>query len=205
MRMEEIFKALLNKSYFTKDEAQLIKEAFYFAKKAHHGQLRRSGEPYWYHVAGVAMKLMKLGFPLDFVLASLLHDCPEDVGISIGQISRKFGSDTAFLVDFMSRNELCEYFSYQDKVSIILNEYPWAIFLRLADISHNMETPEYYKNAQEKIEEAKMFIKLGEIIAIQRGEEVLKKISPKAFPSGIFGFIKRLEDKIDKAKALEGV
>ncbi|MCD4694579.1 HD domain-containing protein [bacterium] len=165
-------------------------------------QFRKSGEPYWHHVVGVAIKLIKLGFPLEYILASLLHDCPEDAGTSIGEISRKFGYQVAFLVDFMSRNELCGYFSYEEKVSIILEECPWAIFLRLADISHNMETPEYYNNAREKIKEAKMFIKIGEIIAIIKGEKILKQLKINAFPNGLFGFIKRLEDKLGKAQLL---
>ncbi len=196
--MRKEFRVLLKRSFFSEAEIALINEAFVFAKAAHIHQFRRSGEPYWYHVVGVAMKLIKLNFPLEYILASLLHDCPEDAGVSIGEISRKFGYYVAFLVDFMSRNELCGYSSYGEKIRIILEEYPWVIFLRLADISHNMETSQYYKDAE-------MFIEIGELVAIQIGEEVLKKIDSNVFPNGLFGFIKRLEYKINNAKVLEGI
>ena len=203
MRLRREFKALLKKSSFSKKDIILINKAFIFARSAHIYQKRRSGEPYWHHLVGVAMKLIKLNFPLEYILASLLHDCPEDAGTSIGVISKRFGYYVAFLVDFMSRNRLCGYSSYEEKIGIILKEYPWAIFLRLADISHNMETPQYYKKTGEKIKEAEMFIEVGELVAIQIGEEVLKEINSNIFPNGLFGFIKRLEDKINKAKTLE--
>lgn len=201
MRSRNLFRVLLKKSFYSREEKNLIEKAFTFARSAHIYQKRRSGEPYWTHVVGVAIKLILLGFPSSFVVASLLHDCVEDANISIREISLKFGAFVAFLVDFMTR-ENCGYRSYEDKVNFILSEYPWAIFLRLSDISHNMETPQYYKRATEKIEEAIMFKEVAEKIAISKGEEVLKGLNPNAFPNGIFGFIQRLEDKIEKAKLI---
>ncbi|SRR6056297_252049 len=203
MRLKAEFQALLKRSYYSRSDKELIDKAFSFARSAHVFQRRKSGEPYWHHLVGGATKLIRLGFPAVFIIAFLLHDSCEDAGVNIKEISRKFGSYAAFLVDFMSRNELCGYESYKEKVFVILREDPWAIFIRLADISHNMETPQYYKNVLDKIEEAEMFIEIAEIIAIEEGEEILKQLYPHAFPNGLFGFIKRLEDKIKMAEYWE--
>ena len=53
-------------------------EAFTFADTAHHGQLRKSGEPYIIHPLAVAEIVADLGLDVDSVIAALLHDCIED-------------------------------------------------------------------------------------------------------------------------------
>ena len=50
-------------------------EAFTFADTAHHGQLRKSGEPYIIHPLAVAEIVADLGLDVDSVIAALLHDC----------------------------------------------------------------------------------------------------------------------------------
>ncbi|MBR4098993.1 MAG: bifunctional (p)ppGpp synthetase/guanosine-3',5'-bis(diphosphate) 3'-pyrophosphohydrolase, partial [Clostridium sp.] len=49
--------------------------AFTYADKAHHSQLRKSGEPYIIHPLAVAEIVADLGLDVDSVIAALLHDC----------------------------------------------------------------------------------------------------------------------------------
>ena len=55
-----------------------IKKAFFFAKEAHSGQFRLSGEPYYEHPYEVAMILVDLGMDEVTIASALLHDVLED-------------------------------------------------------------------------------------------------------------------------------
>ena len=51
-----------------------------FAKEAHEGQFRESGEPYFVHPEHVAKILIGLGLDDETVAAGYLHDVVEDCG-----------------------------------------------------------------------------------------------------------------------------
>ena len=57
-----------------KDERDLVTKAYHFAEKAHAGQARKSGEPYFNHVFATAKNLAELGMNPTVVSAGLLHD-----------------------------------------------------------------------------------------------------------------------------------
>ena len=59
-------------------DTRRLYDAFTFADTAHHGQLRKSGEPYIIHPLAVAEIVADLGLDVDSVIAALLHDCIED-------------------------------------------------------------------------------------------------------------------------------
>ena len=71
----------LNSDLKEKDKT-LIKKAYDFAKKAHEGQLRKSGEPYFNHVFSTAINLAELGAETKTIVAGLLHDVIEDTSIT---------------------------------------------------------------------------------------------------------------------------
>ena len=62
-------------SYTPTLDTKLLFEAFTFADTAHHGQLRKSGEPYIIHPLAVAEIVADLDLDVDSVMAALLHDC----------------------------------------------------------------------------------------------------------------------------------
>ena len=55
-----------------------IVEAYLFAEERHHGQKRKSGEPYITHPLAVAHILADLQMGVNTVIAGLLHDVLED-------------------------------------------------------------------------------------------------------------------------------
>jgi len=59
-------------------EHELVSRAYEFAKKAHEGQLRKSGEPYFMHVFETAKILARIGMDARAIAAGLLHDTLED-------------------------------------------------------------------------------------------------------------------------------
>ena len=68
-----------------------IEKAYYFAKVAHSGQKRQSGEDYFIHPAAVAEILFDLGLDADTIIAALLHDVIEDTEHSAEEIDLEFG------------------------------------------------------------------------------------------------------------------
>ena len=87
------------KKYLPHIEEERILKAYEFAKKAHKGQLRASGEPYIQHPLGVAVLLIEIGMDTDTIAAGLLHDVIEDTDIDLESLEQTFGSQIANLVD----------------------------------------------------------------------------------------------------------
>ncbi|MFZ2300200.1 MAG: HD domain-containing protein, partial [Candidatus Moraniibacteriota bacterium] len=63
---------------FASDEQKFIMEAYHFSEKAHRGQKRKSGQDYISHCLHVAEILAEIGMDDKTIVASLLHDVPED-------------------------------------------------------------------------------------------------------------------------------
>ena len=62
-------------------EEELVNKAYEFAKHAHEGQKRLSGEPYFVHVFETAKNLAIIGMDTKTIMAGLLHDVLEDTKI----------------------------------------------------------------------------------------------------------------------------
>lgn len=143
-------KDLIKKS-FTPEEAQLIRRAFDFAKAAHQGQKRRSGEVYFTHCYQTALKLSEWQMDATTIAAGLLHDVVEDTKISLEEIKKQFGEDIAFLVDGVTKLGRIKYRQQDDnetnlqsenirKMILALSQDLRVIFIKLADRLHNIKT-----------------------------------------------------------------
>ena len=96
---------LLNKAreYLPENKVNLVRAAYERALEAHQGQLRRSGEPFVDHPLQAAMTLVELHLDAETLAAALLHDVPEDCGISMEDIKSEFGSQVSRLVDGVTK------------------------------------------------------------------------------------------------------
>ena len=79
------------------------KEAIEFARAAHKGQKRMSGEDFIVHPIAVMKILEEWGMDEDTVIAGVLHDTVEDTSVTISEIREKFGENVAFLVDGVTK------------------------------------------------------------------------------------------------------
>ena len=84
-----------------KDKSLL--DALEFAKEAHKGQYRKSGEPYIIHPILVAVIVKLIGGDDDMVISALLHDTVEDTPITSNDIEKKFGKKIRNLVDGLTK------------------------------------------------------------------------------------------------------
>ena len=99
------FETLLNNlpaEYVTADR-EMITRAYEFAKKAHEGQKRASGQPYITHCVAVANILSELNVPPAIIIAGLLHDTVEDTNVTLDDLAKEFGEDVAILVDGVTK------------------------------------------------------------------------------------------------------
>jgi len=108
---------------YTQADKDLVEKAYYFAEKAHEGQKRASGEPYFTHCVAVAMILSELKVQSAAIAAGLLHDTVEDTNVTLEDIRANFGDEIAKLVDGVTKltnipktNDYEKNFSPQNKI-----------------------------------------------------------------------------------------
>ena len=102
---EELFGDLISrvKKYHPSDDISMIEKAYKTADEAHHGQVRKSGEPYIIHPLYVAIILADLELDKETICAGILHDVVEDTILTKEEIEKEFGSDVALLVDGVTK------------------------------------------------------------------------------------------------------
>jgi GTP pyrophosphokinase len=147
--MEERFLELKKKLFpLTKEKEKLLDKAWDFAKKAHHGQKRLSGDPYVSHSLETALTLADWKLDLPTIIAGLLHDTIEDAGIKKEEIETAFGPDVAYLVDGVTKvssikllgSKEEEFVENLRKMFLAMAQDLRVVFVKLADRLHNMRT-----------------------------------------------------------------
>ena len=129
-----------------KEPGSLIGRAYGFAEKAHTGQKRKSGEPYFNHVLATAETLAKWHLDDDAIAAGLLHDVVEDTPVTREELVKEFNEEIAFLVDGVTKLSRVKYRGAEAKMEnlrkmiVALSEDLRVVFVKLADRLHNMQT-----------------------------------------------------------------
>lgn len=141
---------MLHSTIFSKTRLEVspfVLESYIFAKEAHKGQKRLSGEEFITHPVAVMETMRELGFCDEYLSAALLHDVLEDTSVTYLQILERFGYRVASLVDAMSEDASSDGIArmvrkerYYQKFSEALVKYPHLIVLKLADRQHNLST-----------------------------------------------------------------
>ena len=126
----------------------LITKAFNFAKEAHKGVRRLSGEPYIMHPIAVArIACEEIGLGSTSICAALLHDVVEDTDYTVEDISNIFGPKIAQIVDGLTKISggiFGEQASAQaenfKKLLLTMSEDIRVILIKICDRLHNMRT-----------------------------------------------------------------
>ena len=137
---------LIRKKYPPK-EAKIIEKACFYAKDAHEGQKRASGEEYFIHPCAVSQILVDLGLDSATICAAFLHDTIEDTQVSEGDILREFGNEVLTLVQGVTKLEKIEFKSKKEeqaenfkKIFVSMANDIRVIIIKLADRLHNMRS-----------------------------------------------------------------
>jgi len=110
----EQFLNKLPEAYSRSDRDQ-IERAYRFAEKAHKGQTRANGQPYFLHCVGVANILLDMDATAEIVSAALLHDVLIDCNVSSKTLRNEFGDTIAQFVEDVSRITALPYLSRADQ------------------------------------------------------------------------------------------
>ena len=147
--MDESLGSLIEavRNYNPAVEEDLLRDAYEFARRAHEGQKRLSGERYFSHCVEVAKVLMELELDSTTIAAGLLHDVVEDTGCSIAQVRERFGEEIALLVEGVTNISTLMFKSSEErhaenlrKMLIAMAQDIRVILIKLADRVHNMRT-----------------------------------------------------------------
>lgn len=147
-----------------KKEKELLDEAYTFAEKAHSGQKRFSGEPYFVHPFETAKILAGLGMDTQTIAAGLLHDVLEDTPTAKEEIQKNFGDDILFLIKGVTKLGTLKYRGRERHVESLRKFFVAmandlrVVIIKFADRLHNLKTLEFlpenkrYRIALESIE-----------------------------------------------------
>ena len=129
-------------------KVEVITKAFNFAKKAHSGVRRLSGEPYIMHPIAVAQIVCEeIGLGSTSICAALLHDVEEDTDYTNEDIANLFGPKVANIVEGLTKISggiFGERASLQaetfKKLLLTMSDDIRVILIKIADRLHNMRT-----------------------------------------------------------------
>ena len=195
-------KSLINQiqAYNPDAEVELLERCYRFAQKAHKGQQRKSGEPYFTHCLKTAEILAELRLDTHTICAGLMHDVLEDTGITREEMKVRFGANITNLVEGVTKigqykpsvaaqtpdtKSTVEHRVYRKrqaetyrKLLLATAEDMRVILIKLADRLHNMETLGFLSS--EKCQRV--------------AKETLDIYAPIAHRLGLWRIMGRLED-----------
>ncbi|MEW4370911.1 RelA/SpoT family protein [Paenibacillus kandeliae] len=144
-------------AYIKPKDLERVNEAYEFAEQAHHGQVRKSGEPYILHPLAVADIVVGMEMDTISIIAALLHDVVEDTTVSLEEIRSRFGDTCAMLVDGLTKLERIKFRSKEEqqnenyrKMFIAMAQDIRVIVIKLADRLHNMRTLKYQSEESQR-------------------------------------------------------
>lgn len=190
-------------------KVEIITKAFNFAKQAHKGVRRRSGEPYILHPIAVArIACVEIGLGSTSICSALLHDVVEDTDYTVEDIENLFGTKIAQIVDGLTKisggifgdraSAQAENFK---KLLLTMNDDIRVILIKIADRLHNMRTlgsmlpSKQYKIAGETLY---IYAPLANRLGLNRIKTELEDLSFKYEHPETY---KEIQDKLEATQA----
>ena len=129
-----------------KADLDIVQLAYDFAKNAHQGQKRKSGEPYIQHCLHTAYTLTQIKGDIPTVAAGLLHDVPEDTKYTLKDVEKNFGLEIATLVRGITKLSKIKYRGVERyieslrKMFLAITSDLRVALIKFADRLHNLKT-----------------------------------------------------------------
>ncbi len=166
-----------------KDKA-LIQKAADFAKSAHDGEKRKSGEPYFNHCFATAKNIAELRMSATTIAAGFLHDTIEDTTVTAQDIEKNFGGEILSLVEGVTKLGSVRYQGserYNEslrKLFVAMSQDIRVLIIKLCDRLHNIQTLQYVPKEKQ----------------LRIAKETLEIYAPIAYRLGIKKLQRDLED-----------
>src|SRR3989344_5879334 len=194
----------------TDENIKLIERAYEFAKKAHAGQKRLSGEPYIVHPLAVAENLADFTGDIPTLASALLHDVSEDTQYSINDIKKEFGDEIAFLVEGVTKLDKIKYKGTERaaenlrKMFLAVAEDIRVVLIKLIDRLHNMKTIQHMNPEKQKriaLETLEIYAPLSYRLGIGEIKGQLEDLSFHIVSTNEYDWLaKRLKDHFEERK-----
>lgn len=134
-------------SYLLPYQVAVVMRACELGEQAHHGQFRKSGEPYITHPIAVATILARMRLDHECVAAAVLHDTIEDTELTYETLCSEFGEAIADLVDGVTKLDKMKFRTRQEataesfrKMLLAMAKDLRVLLIKLSDRLHNMRT-----------------------------------------------------------------
>jgi GTP pyrophosphokinase len=170
------------------EDKHLIKKACAFAEKAHEGQLRKSGEPYFNHVFETGVNLAQLKMDAETIAAGIMHDVLEDTSITPLQMTEQFNEHITKLVEGVTKLGKLRYSGAERHVEslrkffIAMADDIRVVVIKLCDRLHNIQTLEYVSQEKQKriaLETLEIHARLADRLGMGR---LKAQLEDSAFP-----------------------
>ncbi len=172
----------------TEGDVAVVEKAYEFSKKAHDGQKRYSGEPYFIHPAATAKTLAEYGMDATTIAAGLLHDAVEDGRVSREEMEKEFGKELLFIVDGVTKLGTHKYRGAERhaeslrRLLVATASDIRVLIVKLADREHNMQTLEHvpeHKRKRIALETLEIYAPIADRLGMGRMKRALEDL---AFP-----------------------
>jgi len=172
----------------TPEDIALVEKAYEYSKKAHEGQTRYSGEPYFVHPAATAKVLAEYGMDAITIAAGLLHDAVEDGRVSRAEVEKEFGKELLFIVDGVTKLGTHKYRGAERhaeslrRLLVATASDIRVLIVKLADRKHNMQTLEHvpeHKRQRVALETLEIYAPIADRLGMGRMKSNLEDL---AFP-----------------------
>ena len=181
----------LSESYMQschRKKIELVTKAFNFARQAHEGVRRNSGEPYILHPIAVAQIVSaEIGLGSTSICAALLHDVLEDTDYTVNDIQNVFGSKIAQIVDGLTKiaggkfgSQASQQADNFRKLLLTMSDDIRVIIIKIADRLHNMRTIGYqpvWKRSKVSNETLHLYAPLAHRLGLNRIKNELEDLS----------------------------
>jgi GTP pyrophosphokinase len=206
MSWEEFKNKIISYINFREEELLLIKKAFDFAQKAHEGQKRKNGEPYFNHSLRTALNLAEIKSGPEVVAAGILHDVLEDCNVSEEEMKREFGEEITELVKGVTKIGHYKYYETEEEqaknlLNLILkiSEDLRIAIIKIADRLDNMRTLEYLPEEKIKriaLETRDIFVPLATRLGIYVWASELDELCFKFLEPEKYEWVKKIKVKV---------
>jgi GTP pyrophosphokinase len=177
----------LVQSYYPAADVDLVRKAYQYSERAHRGQTRKSGEPYFVHPVSVASIITELRLDTASVCAGLLHDVLEDTKVTSSDLEREFGGEVSTIVDGVTKLGKINFNTRVDrqaesfrKMVVAMAQDLRVLLVKLCDRLDNMRTLEHMSpDSQERIarETLEIYAPLAGRLGMQRIKSELEDLS----------------------------
>ena len=159
-------------------DLQRIERAFRMGEKAHAGQKRKSGEPYFTHPIAIAHMLADMGADADTLIAALLHDTLEDTPLRFEEIVESFGQTAGDLIQGVTKLSkadlekptLDEQKESLRKIFTLMQGDVRIMVIKIVDRLHNMQTAMFLSEERRKAlaqETLDVYVKIADRLCMQ--------------------------------------